>query len=89
MDGNWPRLREILVGAGWAWRENALYSPNETMWFSPNRDDPDHASFRDKMSEALAAAESDAAVSAEPFQVALHEDLVSLVAALDALLDGN
>ncbi len=88
MESNWSRLREILVGAGWAWREDALYAPNETMWFSPSCDDPDHATFRDKMSEAMRAAETDA-VSGDGFQVALHEDLVSLVAALDVLLDGN
>lgn len=88
MESNWARLRHILVGAGWEWREDALYSPNETMWFSPNTDNPDHASFRDKMSEAMQAAQTDA-VGGDGFQVALHEDLVSLVAALDVLLDGN
>lgn len=88
MESNWARLRQILVGAGWEWREDALYSPNETMWFSPNADNPDHACLRDKMTEALVAAQSDAA-SGDRFQVALHEDLVSLVAALDVLLDGN
>ncbi|MGE0402176.1 MAG: hypothetical protein AB7T06_36075 [Kofleriaceae bacterium] len=88
MESNWPRLRQILVGAGWEWREDALYSPNETIWFQPNCDNPDHASFRDKMSEAMQAAQTDA-VAGDHFQVALHEDLVSLVAALDALLDGD
>lgn len=88
MESNWARLRQILVGAGWQWREDALHSPNNTMWFSPNSDHPDHASFRDKMSEAMVAASSDAA-DGDHLQVALHEDLVSLVAALDVLLDGN
>jgi hypothetical protein len=88
MESNWARLRHILVGAGWAWHDDALYSPNETMWFSPNSENPDHASFRDKMTEAMVAAGSDAG-SGDGFQVALHEDLISLVSALDALLDGN
>jgi hypothetical protein len=88
MESNWSRLRQILVGAGWEWREDALHSPNDTMWFAPNSDNPDHASFRDKMSEAMTAASGDS-TSGDGFQVALHEDLVSLVAALDVLLDGN
>lgn len=86
MENHWSRLRQILVEAGWSWHDEALYSPNETMWFSPNDDNPDHASFRDAMSEAMVAARGDA-VGGDGFQVALHEDLVSLVAALDALLD--
>ena len=88
MESNWSRLRQILLGAGWEWREDALHSPNDTMWFSPNTDNPDHASFRDKMSEAMTAASGDSQ-GGDGFQVALHEDLVSLVAALDVLLDGN
>jgi hypothetical protein len=88
MESNWARLRQILLGAGWEWREDALYSPNETIWFSPNTDDPDHASFRDQMTEAMQAAQTDA-VDGTALQAALHEDLVSLVAALDVLLDGN
>ncbi len=87
MENNWARLRQILVGAGWEWREDALYSPHDTMWFSPSSN-PNHASFRDAMSEAMQAAETDA-ISGDGFQVALHADLVSLVGALDALLDGN
>ena len=88
MESNWVRLRQILLGSGWEWRDDALHSPNNTMWFSPSRDDPNHASFRDRMSEAMEAAGKDA-VSGDGFQVALHEDLISLVAALDVLLDGN
>lgn len=87
MENDWARLRKILVGAGWEWRENALYSPHETMWFSPSSN-PNHASFRDAMSEAMQAAGTDA-LGGDGFQVALHEDLVSLVGALDVLLDGN
>ncbi len=88
MENDWARLRKILVGAGWEWREDALYSPHETMWFSPSSTNPNHASFRDAMSEAMQAAGTDA-LDGDGFQVALHEDLVSLVAALDVLLDGN
>lgn len=42
------------------------------MWFSPSSDTPDHASFRDAMSQAMEAARGDA-VSGDGFQVALHE----------------
>ncbi|HEY4178349.1 MAG TPA: hypothetical protein VGM90_15990 [Kofleriaceae bacterium] len=87
-DPSWTQLRQILVGNGWVWREDTLYSPHETMWFTPSANHPDHASFRDRMTEAMSAAAMDAAVG-DTDRVALHKDLCSLVAALDAILDGN
>lgn len=89
IDARWTQLREILVGSGWVWRDNTLFSPNETMWFTASAHKPDHASFRDRMTEAMCAAASDAEAVANPDRVALHKDLCSLVAALDAILDGN
>jgi hypothetical protein len=86
-DPSWTQLRQILVGNGWVWRDDTLYSPNETMWFTPSTNHPDHASFRDRMTEAMWASEADA--EEEPDRMALHQDLKSLVAALDAILDGN
>lgn len=87
IDARWLQLKEILVGEGWQWRDEALVSPGETMWFTTSADRPDHAQFRNAMSEAVAAAASDAAApGATVDQQALHADLVSLVAALDAIL---
>jgi hypothetical protein len=88
LDARWLLLKEILVGEGWQWREETLVSPHETMWFTTSADRPDHALFRNAMSEAALAAASDAAApDATIDQHALHADLVSLVAALDAILE--
>lgn len=87
-DPSWTQLRQILVGSGWVWREDTLYSPHETMWFTPSTTQHDHAHFRDCMTQAMTSAATDAAIG-EPDRVALHQDLCSLVAALDAILDGN
>ncbi len=88
MDARWLQLKQILVEEGWVWREDTLVSPHETMWFQTNTAHPDHALFRNAMSEAVAAAAADAAAAdATVDQHALHADLVSLVAALDAILE--
>ncbi len=88
IDGRWLQLKEILVGEGWQWRDDTLVSPHETMWFTTRADRPDHALFRNAMTEAAAAAAADAAQpDATVDQHDLHADLVSLVAALDAILD--
>ena len=89
INARWTQLRQILVGSGWVWRDDTLYSPNETMCFTASTRHPDHASFRDRMTEALCASANDAETCASPDRVALHHDLKSLVAALDAILDGN
>ncbi len=88
MDARWLQLKEILVEEGWAWREDTLVSPHQTMWFKTDTAHPDHALFRDAMTGAVAAAAADAAaLEATIDQQALHADLVSLVAALDAILE--
>ncbi|HVK88728.1 MAG TPA: hypothetical protein VM513_31630 [Kofleriaceae bacterium] len=56
------------------------------MWFTVSSDQPNFAQFRDRMTEAANATGGD---HSDVDQVALHADLVSLVAALDAVLDGN
>lgn len=87
-DSRWLTLKDILVEDGWVWRDDTLVSPNETLWFTTDTDSPDHAQFRNAMSEAVAAAATDASIpDASVDQVALHRDLVSLVAALDAILE--
>ena len=76
-DPRWSQLQQILVDAGWVWRDDALYAPHETLWFTISSDQPDVATFQDATS-GHSAQDIDRA--------ALHADLVSLVAALDAVL---
>ncbi|HEY1558442.1 MAG TPA: hypothetical protein VGF94_26640 [Kofleriaceae bacterium] len=78
-DVRWPLLKRLLVDDGWIWRENTLYAPHETMWFTTSSQSPDYAEFRDRMSETLERVN----------QTDLHDDLVSLVSALDTVLRGN
>ena len=78
-DVRWPLLKRLLVDDGWVWRNNTLYAPHETMWFTTSSETPDYAEFRDRMSETLEKVD----------QTELHADLVSLVSALDTVLRGN
>lgn len=78
-DVRWPLLKRLLVDDGWIWREDTLYAPRETMWFTTSSAAPDYAEFRDRMTETLE----------EVNQGDLHQDLVSLVSALDTVLRGN
>ena len=78
-DVRWPLLKRLLVEDGWVWRDNTLYAPHETMWFTTNSQSPDYAEFRDRMSETLERVD----------RADLHDDLVSLVSALDTVLRGN
>lgn len=87
MDSRWSTLKEILLGAGWEWRDESLYAPHNTMWFTTSSESPNFAQFRDRLTEA--AATTHEIDDAEIDQVGLHEDLISLVAALDVILDGN
>jgi hypothetical protein len=87
MDARWSTLKQILIDAGWVWRDDSLYAPHETMWFTTSTEEPNFAQFRDRMTEA--ARTTHEIDDEEVDQHALHEDLVSLVAALDVILDGN
>ena len=87
MDARWSQLRQILVQAGWVWRDDTLYAPHETMWFTTSADEPNFAQFRDRMTEAASSTSDLHEVDVD--RAGLHADLVSLVAALDAILDGN
>ena len=87
MDARWNQLRQVLIDSGWVCRDDALVAPHETMWFNTNVENPNFAQFRDSMTEAVHAASDDLKVDVD--QLGLHQDLVSLVAALDAILDGN
>jgi hypothetical protein len=84
-DPRWSVLKELLVEHGWVWREDTLYAPHETMWFKTSAENPDIAMFRDRMTVAADATSGN--IDLDIDQAALHADLVSLVAALDAVLD--
>lgn len=75
-DVRWPLLRRLLVEDGWSWREETLYAPRETLWFTTCDDAPE---LRDRLSEAPEAVD----------QADLQADLFSLVSALDTVLRGN
>jgi hypothetical protein len=78
-DPRWFQLKHNLLERGWTWREDTLYAPHETMWFKTSVEHPDFANFRDRMSMAAEATD-------RVDQVHLHDDLVSLVEALDDML---
>lgn len=84
-DPRWSQLKQHLVERGWTWRNDALYAPHETMWFTTSAEHPNLAMFRDCMSSTAdaTAAYADRGVD----HANLHDDLVSLVAALDEVLD--
>lgn len=84
-DARWSRLKQHLLDRGWTWRDETLYAPHETMWFQTSTADPDYALFRDRMS--IAAETTSAYVEQSVDQAELHADLVSLVEALDDVLE--
>ncbi|MBS1119542.1 MAG: hypothetical protein H6Q90_1770 [Deltaproteobacteria bacterium] len=67
------------------WRDETLYAPHATMWFQTSADNPDFAEFRDRMTIAADATGDN--IDLDIDQAALHADLVSLVDALDAVLE--
>jgi hypothetical protein len=79
----WSMLRQCLLDRGWTARNDSLYAPRETLWFI-DADQADLVSFRASMG---LAAQSDAAHAAHVDRGAVHEDLISLVQALDAALE--
>ena len=84
-DVRWHRLKECLLTRGWTSRDDALHAPHQTMWFTRSSDTANMATFRDKM--RMAAKASAAFVDVDVDHAALHLDLVSLVDALDQVLD--
>jgi hypothetical protein len=86
-DPRWTRLRARLLASGWVCRGDTLYAPHETLWFETRSDDPEFASFGDLMSSACAAAPPPKARRGPIDRSALQADLVSLVAALDDVLE--
>ena len=80
-DARWLRLKDCLLGRGWTSRDEVLYAPHATMWFSRTSEDANLSAFRAQICKA--AAESAAYVDLDVDHAALHDDLVSLVDALD------
>jgi hypothetical protein len=85
MHERWSHLRQQLLARGWTWRDEAFYAPHETMCVAAVEDDPDLASLRRRMSHT--ADQVAAYVATSPDHAELHEDLISLVDALDCVLD--
>ena len=65
-------------------RDEALYAPHETLWFT-DAAHPNLVAFRDQVS--LGAERIGAYVQTHVDQASVHEDLVSLVKALDDVLE--
>lgn len=84
-DPRWSHLKQRLMEFGWQWREDTLYAPHETMWFQTSSENPDFAQFRDRMTIARDATSGNVDIDID--QAALHDDLVSLVRALDDVLE--
>jgi hypothetical protein len=84
-DPRWAQLKQRLLDSGWVWREETLYAPHETMWFQTSSENPDFAQFRDRMSIARDATSDNTDIDLD--LAALHADLVSLVRALDDVLE--
>jgi hypothetical protein len=81
LDARWLRLKDCLLDRGWTSREGALCAPHATMWFSRTSDDANLNAFRDQIRSAAEA--SAQYVDFDVEHAALHDDLVSLVDALD------
>ena len=80
-DVRWTRLKDCLLDRGWTSRDDALCAPHETMSFARSSDDASLSAFRDTMVRAAEAAAAYTRVDDD--HAALHDDLVSLVDALD------
>jgi len=75
------RLKDCLMDRGWTSREEALCAPHETMSFSRTSDQANLTAFRDQIRTAAEASAQYVELDVE--HAALHDDLVSLVDALD------
>jgi hypothetical protein len=80
-DARWLRLKDCLLDRGWTSRDEALCAPHETMWFSRTSNDANLTAFRDQIRNAAEASAQYTELDLE--HAALHDDLVSLVDALD------
>jgi len=83
-DARWLLLKDRLIDRGWTAQEETMHAPHDTMWFASQSEDANLVSFRDHMT--LAAEASAAYIAVDNDHAALHEDLTSLVEALDEIL---
>jgi hypothetical protein len=63
-DVRWPLLQRLLVHDGWVWRDDTLYAPNETLWFSARGDFGDRLDALDPGDRRLVHADLESLVSA-------------------------
>jgi hypothetical protein len=80
-DTRWLRLKDCLLDRGWTSRDEALCAPHATMWFSRTSEQANLNSFRDQIRTAAEASAQYVDLDVEHAE--LHDDLVSLVDALD------
>jgi hypothetical protein len=81
MHARWLRLQDCLRDRGWTTRDGTLYAPHATMWFSRASDGGSLSAFREQIRSAAEA--SARYVDLDVEHAALHDDLASLVDALD------
>jgi hypothetical protein len=84
MQATWSHLTLELLERGWTARDGQLHAPHEMMSIAAVEDSPNLVSLRDRMAATADRVEPFIAASAD--HAALHADLASLVAALDAIL---
>jgi hypothetical protein len=84
-DFRWLRLQDTLLNRGWSWHDDALYAPHDTLWFSRKSGDASLAVFGEHMRQAAQA--SAEYIDVDPEHAQLHHDLVSLVEAIDEVLE--
>ena len=83
-NAQWSQLRQCLLDRGWTVRDDNLYAPHETLWFT-DAAHPDLVAFRDQVS--ISAERVGAYVQSHVEHSDVHEDLVSLVHALDDIIE--
>ncbi len=81
----WSHLKHQLLDRGWIWRDEALHAPHHTLWVVAMADEPNLESLRRRM--VLAAEEAGDHASYSACHAALHDDLVSLIDALDDVIE--
>ena len=86
----WGDLLDALAAVGWTWQDGLRYAPNGTIWFGADAFDPDLHGFRGRMrcrqDRICQFRESCNPRDHVPTDEA-REDMESLLAALDRLLD--
>ncbi|HSR96305.1 MAG TPA: hypothetical protein VLM79_04500 [Kofleriaceae bacterium] len=83
-NAQWSQLRQRLLDRGWTVRDDTLYAPHETLWFT-DAAHPDLVAFRDQVSDG--AERVGTYIESHVDHTDVHEDLVSLVHALDDVLE--